>query len=458
MCIKIYSMKPKCPKCKQEAEFTSKDIYGEDSSCIWNLLYCDECGHILQQTHIIIEKDFKKIATKNFERHTEKTTLVSLFEDSSEKEYEDSTANIMKVKEADLSTEEKKKLEKVSKASRVTFLTSQELKNDTIAKANSKVNKFKPNSKGKKTPQRSISNEAEISEEEKTKPVFSMSFLDKQEVPPFFQLDKAKVIRPLSGGGMAETYLYESHFEGHDQVVVKIVKANDQFFERFKREVRVHSSLQHRNIIKTLEAGARSKFVYLITEYADGGDLQALINRKGKLGIRTALGISMSIANALNYGWKEKALVHRDVKPANILLDKTSKIVKLSDFGLAKFVDEVNEESKITYTGISLGTPCFCSPEQINKFRDVEYLSDIYSIGSVLYHMITGLPPYADKLKEHGISYFFDKKLEPEKLQFREIPTGLRNIICACMQYEPEDRYQNYEDLIEDMKNFYLLC
>lgn len=448
-------MNAKCPQCQKQTDFSCKDVFGEDSSCIWNLLYCLECGHILAQAHIEIEKNLRKIATKNFERKTEQSTLVSIFEDSQEGEIDD-TFDEEFITSANNTQELEKNLDETpdnasSAKNRVTFLTSQELKNDSEEERPHKNKNF-----AKSSP-RSISGNVEISEDEKAKAVFSISFL-KQQAPPFFQLDKEKIIRPLSGGGMAETYLYKSEFEGHDQVVVKIVKASDQFFDRFKREVRVHSALEHRNIIQTLEAGARTRYVYLITEYADGGDLQALIKRKGRLSTRTALGISMSVANALNYGWCEKALIHRDVKPANILLDKTNKIVKLSDFGLAKFVDEVAEETKITHTGISLGTPCFCSPEQINKFRDATYLSDIYSIGCLLYHMVTGLPPYALKLKEYGISYFFDTKLDPTKLSFHNVPSVLKSIICTCMQYEPENRYQDYEELIDDMKNFYILC
>ncbi|WP_372370925.1 serine/threonine-protein kinase [Candidatus Uabimicrobium sp. HlEnr_7] len=446
-------MKAKCPQCQKQAEFSCKDIFGEDSSCIWNLLYCIECGHVLGQAHIIIEKDLVKIATKNFERKTEKSALVSIFEDSVNEDI-DETFEDEFITSANNTRELEENLQEQPGSApapkdRITFLTSQELKNDREEEL--------PKKKIFDNTPRSISNNAEISEDEKAKAVFSISFL-KQQAPPFFQLDKEKIIRPLSGGGMAETYLYQSDFKGHDEVVVKIVKASDQFFDRFKREVRVHSALEHRNIITTLEAGARTRYVYLITEYADGGDLQALIKRKGRLSIRTALGIGMSVANALNYGWREKALIHRDVKPANILLDKSNKIVKLSDFGLAKFVDEVAEETKITHTGISLGTPCFCSPEQIHKFRDATHLSDIYSIGCLLYHMVTGIPPYALKLKEYGISYFFDTKLDASKLSFHNVPSVLKNIICTCMQYEPDDRYQDYEEFIDDMKNFYILC
>ncbi len=161
-------MKAKCPECQKQAEFSCRDVFGQDSSCIWNLLYCVECGHVLGQAHIIIEKDLVKIATKNFERKTEKSALVSIFEDSVNEDIEETfedefITSANNTRELEVNLQEQGGPQPKD---RITFLTSQELKNDREEDL--------PKKKMFDSSPRSISNNVEITEEEKAKAVFSI--------------------------------------------------------------------------------------------------------------------------------------------------------------------------------------------------------------------------------------------------------------------------------------------
>ena len=204
-------------------------------------------------------------------------------------------------------------------------------------------------------------------------------------------LGRYHILEQLGEGGMAAVY------RAHDlrlerDVAVKIILPGKehslQFSKRFEREAKALAQLSHPNIVRVLDYGEQDEIPYLVMEYIPGGTLKNHI-RNRKLGWSETVRLLLPIANALAYAHQHK-IIHRDVKPANILLSDTGQLL-LSDFGIAKLLE--NEETlELTGTGVGIGTPEYMAPEQ--GMGSADERSDIYSLGVVFYEMVTGRRPY----------------------------------------------------------------
>jgi serine/threonine-protein kinase PpkA len=199
-----------------------------------------------------------------------------------------------------------------------------------------------------------------------------------------------KILRPIGEGGMASVFLAVQESLDREvalKVMAPALAANSEFCDRFLKEGRITAKLQHQNLVTVYDIGTHAGVYYLAAEYIPGGTLKERIDAGG-LTVGEILDIMVEMARGLDFA-HQKGFVHRDVKPGNILFRKDGSVV-LADFGIAKAMDS---SSSSTVAGASIGTPDYMSPEQA-RAEPVDGRSDLYSLGTVLYEMLTGAPPY----------------------------------------------------------------
>ena len=246
--------------------------------------------------------------------------------------------------------------------------------------------------------------------------------------------------RVLGRGGMATVYLAIQESLGRE-VALKVLDPNQaqgkQFSERFLREARIVSHLTHPNIVTVFDVGVYEGYHYLSMEYITGRDLR---DACGDISRKELIRIIKDVARALNFAAK-KGYVHRDVKPENIMLHEGDGRVVLMDFGIAR---SYQTSHGLTRAGSALGTPYYMSPEQ-NKGLSADHRSDIYSLGVVFFHMLSGYVPYdANSAVAIGIKHITATiPVLSDELQI------FQPIINTCLAKEPEDRYQTAAELIE---------
>jgi len=260
-----------------------------------------------------------------------------------------------------------------------------------------------------------------------------------------------EVISKLGQGGMGAVYKAKHPTSGL-YVALKVLPpslATGELVKRFRREAEIVRKLQHENIVGCVEFGfdKRRKLHFCALELVEGEDLAKRIKRSGKLTEDEAVSIAGQIAMALQHAYAN-GLVHRDVKPENIMVtaDGTAKLL---DLGLARPAD--SEATRMTQSGMFVGSPYYASPEQALAERDIDIRSDIYSLGATLYHMVTGRPPF-----EGGTALAILQKHVVEKLPWpgevnSDLSDGLCMIIAKMMQKSPDDRYPTPNDLHGDL-------
>lgn len=271
-----------------------------------------------------------------------------------------------------------------------------------------------------------------------------------------FHIGRYRVLEPLGIGGMSRVYLCEHTTMGH-RVAIKLVSAETSadpaLVQRFFRESRSIAALNHPNIVRAHDAAEeRGKFHYLVMEYIDGVNLHDLIYRYGPLSAPRVAHYIAQAATGLQYLFAA-GLVHRDIKPGNLLLDRKG-VVKILDLGLAR-KDQPENGDSITATfdrKAILGTADFMSPEQAIQSSNVDIRADIYSLGATMYFMLSGRAPFpgdnfAQKLLGHQM-------LDPDSLANMrpELPAGLIQVASKMMAKRPDDRYQEPEEIVEALE------
>ena len=255
--------------------------------------------------------------------------------------------------------------------------------------------------------------------------------------------DRYEIVEILGEGGMA--FVYKARDKQLQRyVAIKTLKPNyvnqEKFVDRFRREAQTAANLNHPNIVQIFDWGIDDE-PYFVMEYIEGNTLTSIISGNRTVGLNDILYIGSQVANGLKEAHK-RGLVHRDIKPGNIMITPDGK-VKVTDFGI---VSLQNEESDITKTGAVLGTASYISPEQAQG-KPVSFESDLYSFGTVLYELIAGKPPFTgDSPIATATKHLTDK---PEKLSnFRkDIPKALENAILKLLEKRPSDRFKSAEDL-----------
>ena len=255
--------------------------------------------------------------------------------------------------------------------------------------------------------------------------------------------ERYEIVEILGEGGMAFVYKAKDK-QLQRNVAIKTLKPNyvnqEKFVDRFRREAQTAANLNHPNIVQIFDWGIEDE-PYFVMEYIEGNTLTSIITGNKTVGLNDILYIGSQVANGLKEAHKH-GLVHRDIKPGNIMITPDGK-VKVTDFGI---VSLQNEESDITKTGAVLGTASYISPEQAQG-KPVSFESDLYSLGTVLYELIAGNPPFTgDSPIATATKHLTDK---PEKLSNyrKDIPKALENAILKLLEKRPSDRFKSAEDL-----------
>ncbi|HET7113937.1 MAG TPA: protein kinase, partial [Pyrinomonadaceae bacterium] len=263
----------------------------------------------------------------------------------------------------------------------------------------------------------------------------------------------------IGTGGMGQVYLAQDMSELKRSVAIKIlpaeVAADPKWMQRFIREARTVSSLNHPNVLTVYEFGVHDSTRFMAMEYVDGVTLRDYLNGN-RLGLHEALDIAMQVAAALNAA-HEAHVIHRDIKPENIMLRKRDGIVKVLDFGLAKPVKQDGQSAGThaplhTETGIVMGTVSYMSPEQSVALKTLDYRTDIWSLGAVLYEMIAGCVPFEGKDLFQQILAIQEHPHAPLSEYVDHVPEQLEQIIDKALAKNPDDRYQTATDMLVDMR------
>ena len=247
-----------------------------------------------------------------------------------------------------------------------------------------------------------------------------------------------EILELLGKGGMGAVYKARQKQLGR-LVAIKIlppeVARDPAFAERFSREARALAQLHHQNIVSVYDSGRTGDLYYFLMEYVEGTNLREMI-RGGKLTPEQALGIVPQVCEALQFAHDE-GIVHRDIKPENILVDKRGR-VKIADFGLAKLLGQHAEQVSLTQTHQVMGTLHYMAPEQMQAARAVDHRADIYSLGVVLYEMLTGELPIG-RFEAPSKKVHVDLRID--------------EVVLRTLENRPERRYQHVSDLKTEIES-----
>ena len=261
--------------------------------------------------------------------------------------------------------------------------------------------------------------------------------------------NRYEIIKKIGDGGMAFVYEAKDRLLNRT-VAVKVLRPefvdDEEFLGKFKREAEAVASLSHTNIVNVYDVGEDGKVHYIVMELVEGQNLKDIIKNEGTLDEYTALDITKQIAKALGAAHK-KGIIHRDIKPHNILISNEGRLVKVTDFGIAKAVSS----STMTSTGSIIGSVHYFSPEQA-KGKYVGNTTDLYSLGIVLYEMIIGRVPFRGDSPISIALQHINDEIEFTQEEKVAIPQSVRNIIKKLTSKSSDDRYQGADELIEDIE------
>jgi serine/threonine-protein kinase len=265
------------------------------------------------------------------------------------------------------------------------------------------------------------------------------------------------VERELGGGGMARVFLALETALGR-QVVIKVLVpelAADLSGRRFEREIMLAASLQHANIVPLLRAGDAGGQPYYVMPYVDGRSLRDWMRERGKPELGQSIGIMRDIARALAYA-HDRGVVHRDIKPDNVLLSGDAAVV--SDFGIAKAIaiardrdtrgDGTPTGGAITMTGMMVGTPAYAAPEQVAGDRSIDHRADLYSFGVVAYEMLAGRPPFSGTSAQRLLAQHLAEAPVPLGERCPDCPPVVTHLVMQCLEKLPERRPESMRDVL----------
>jgi eukaryotic-like serine/threonine-protein kinase len=258
-----------------------------------------------------------------------------------------------------------------------------------------------------------------------------------------------EILELIGKGGMS------SVFKAHDRLLDRIVAikvlhphftADEEYVERFRREARSVAQLSHPNIVTVIDRGEDAGRQYIVFEYVEGENLKQLLERTGPMSVHQALEMALQMARALSFA-HGRGLIHRDVKPQNVLLNAEGQ-AKMTDFGIARSVDVQG----VTITGTVLGTSEYIAPEQA-RGQQVDAQTDVYSLGVVLYELLTGSVPYdGDNFVTVALRHVNEPV--PSLLEQRpDAPPRLALAVERAMAKSPDERYESMDELVEELED-----
>lgn len=259
------------------------------------------------------------------------------------------------------------------------------------------------------------------------------------------------IVGELGRGAMGVVYKGLQESLGR-YVAIKVMSlaatlADEEAVERFVREARVMAQVSHPNIATVYDVGEYEGQHYIVMEFIDGETCEELLRRRGRFTEYEALEIAIPVAEALNHLYRNN-LVHRDVKPSNIMVDRRSGVVKLCDMGLARRADAAS----LTQEGTVVGTPYYISPEQAEGRVDVDIRADIYSLGATMYHLVTGRVPFDDATAMRILVKHLTQPLVPPNKILPTISDAFSKVITHMMEKDRDKRYRNPEELLVDLR------
>ena len=258
-----------------------------------------------------------------------------------------------------------------------------------------------------------------------------------------FAIGKYKVLERIGFGGMGQVYLCE-HERMRRRVAVKVLPISTQepgALERFEREARAAAALDHPNIVRAFDIDTDGRLNFIVMEYVDGPTLHELVKQAGPMEVLRACHYIRQAALGLQHA-HEAGLVHRDVKPSNVLVDRQG-VVKLLDLGLARFRNDHNDPITKRYDDNHvLGTADYVAPEQTFDSHNVDGRADVYGLGATFYFLLAGRPPFPDGTPAQKL--IWHRKRQPESIQNlrRDLPLGVTLIVEKMMAKQPERRFQ----------------
>jgi serine/threonine-protein kinase len=254
--------------------------------------------------------------------------------------------------------------------------------------------------------------------------------------------DRYRLDRELGQGGMATVYLAED-LKHHRRVAIKVLKAELAAVigaGRFLREIQTIANLQHPHILGLIDSGEVDGTAYYVMAFVEGESLRDRLTREKQLSIHEAVRLATEVAGALDYAHRH-GVIHRDIKPENILLHDGSALV--ADFGIALAVSSAGGGSRMTETGMSLGTPHYMSPEQAMGEREITARSDIYALGCVLYEMLTAEPPFEGATAQAIVARVLTESPRGLRAQRKSIPPNVEAAVLTALEKLPADRFES---------------
>ncbi len=268
------------------------------------------------------------------------------------------------------------------------------------------------------------------------------------------QLGEFEILAKLGQGGMGAVY------KARQTVLRRLVaiktlqsslSSDAEFVTRFHNEAVAAAGLNHPNLVQVYAAGQSDGIHWFAMEFVDGESVQARLKRLGKLEAAEALAIGMHVQTALEHGWRKAQLIHRDIKPDNIFLSNDGE-VKLGDLGLAKSSDQ---QQGLTMTGASMGTPLYISPEQAEGKRDIDFRTDIYSLGATLFHLLSGSPVYSANSAVSVMIKHIGGEIPDVCSLNPDLPPAVGAVVTKMLQKAPADRHASYAELSADLQRAY---
>lgn len=265
-----------------------------------------------------------------------------------------------------------------------------------------------------------------------------------------FHIGKYKVLEKIGSGGMGQVFLCE-HKLMKRRVAVKVLPTsrvdNEGALRRFYREARAIAALDHPNIVRAFDIDKDESLHFLVMEFVDGASLHEIVKKQGPIDAVRAAHYLAQAAAGLDYAHQTAGLVHRDIKPGNIMLDRTG-LIKILDMGLARFFNDQDDVLTHKYEDTTIGTADYLAPEQANDSHAADIRADIYGLGSTMYFVLAGHPPFPEGSVPQKLVWHQTKNPRP-LLEIRpHLPNELVAIVEKMMRKDPNERYQTPAELM----------
>jgi eukaryotic-like serine/threonine-protein kinase len=260
------------------------------------------------------------------------------------------------------------------------------------------------------------------------------------------------VLEEIGRGGMAVVFLAED-LKHRRKVVLKVLRSELAAIlgaERFLKEIEVTANLQHPNILPLYDSGEADGFLYYVMPVVEGESLRERLDREHQLPVEDVVEIARSVAVALDYAHRH-GVVHRDVKPSNILLHEGQALV--ADFGIALAMRKAGGDARLTETGLSVGTPHYMSPEQAAGDRELDARSDVYSLGATTYEMLVGEPPHVAKTPQAVVAKILMDTPAPIRRARDLVPENVEAAVAKALARSPADRFSSGAEFAAALTN-----